>query len=215
MKVGSCAIEICESGQALTGAALNRTLYVPQGSLAGAGCLVLTWLVVHKGGLHSLFYILYQSMKKTIMLIATGLGTGYLPISGTMASVLAILLYLPFSFLNTSRNFLIFFYMAFTFILTGLSIWTAAFAEIQLKEKDPHKVVIDEIAGYFYAMILLPTKPWILLSSFVLFRLFDIWKPFPIMQSQKLPGGVGITVDDILAGLYTCVILHIVLGIIH
>lgn len=149
------------------------------------------------------------------MLIATGLGTGYLPISGTMASVLAVLLYLPFSFFNTPKNFLFIFYLSFTFFLTGLSIWTATWAENRLQEKDPHKVVIDEITGFFYAMFLLPTKPWILLSSFALFRFFDIWKPFPIRQSQKLPGGVGITVDDVLAGMYTCVILHIIRAIFY
>ncbi|MBN1903057.1 phosphatidylglycerophosphatase A [Candidatus Sumerlaeota bacterium] len=152
-------------------------------------------------------------MKKTIMLIATGLGTGYLPISGTMASILAIVLFLPLSYFNTSENGLFLFYLSFTFFLTGLSIWSATIAEKWLKEKDPHKVVIDEIAGYFYAMLLLPAKPWILASSFLLFRLFDIWKPFPIRQSQKLPGGVGITIDDILAGIYACAILHIIRGL--
>jgi phosphatidylglycerophosphatase A len=149
-------------------------------------------------------------MKKTIMLVATGLGTGYLPISGTMASILAMLIYLPFSFFNRSEIALFPFYLSFVFFLTGLSIWTATLAEKWLREKDPHKVVIDEITGYFYAMILLPTTPLMLASSFILFRIFDIWKPFPIRQSQKLPGGVGITIDDILAGLYACVILHIV-----
>jgi phosphatidylglycerophosphatase A len=154
-------------------------------------------------------------MKKIIMLIATGLGTGYLPISGTMATVLAVILFLPFSYFNTPENFFFVFYLSFAFFLTGLSIWCATLAENWLKEKDPHKVVIDEITGYFYAMILLPANPWMLLSSFFLFRFFDIWKPFPIRQSQKLPGGVGITIDDILAGLYTCAILHLVRAILH
>ena len=149
-----------------------------------------------------------------MMLIATGLGTGYFPVSGTVASVLAIILYLPFARFNTLHHGLLVFYLSMTFFLSGLSVWTATFAERQLKEKDPHKVVIDEIAGFFYAMILIPTTPFFIVFAFLLFRLFDIWKPFPIHKSQNLPAGVGITIDDILAGIYACLTLQIVRGIV-
>jgi len=148
--------------------------------------------------------------KKIMMLIATGMGTGYFPVSGTVASVLAIILYLPFACLNTLDRGMVALYLSFTFFLSGLSVWTSSFAEKQLKEKDPHKVVIDEIAGFFYAMILVPTKPFFIILAFVVFRLFDIWKPFPIRQSQNLPAGVGITIDDILAGIYTCLAIHLI-----
>ena len=205
MKAGSCATGSCESGQALTGAALSKSPCVPQGRLVGAGCPELTWLIAHKGGLHGLFYF----VKKIVMIIATGLGTGYFPVSGTVASVLAILIYLPFSRFNVLNNGLYLFYILFTLLITGLSIWTAHHAEKWLGEKDPHKVVIDEIAGYFFAMFLLPTTPLYLFTSFALFRFFDVLKPFPIRRSQNLAGGLGITIDDVLAGIYTCILIHL------
>jgi phosphatidylglycerophosphatase A len=149
-------------------------------------------------------------MRKIIMLIATGLGTGYFPVSGTVASALAIALYLPIAYLNTIHSTVFLFYIAILICLTGLSILTATRAAEWLGEKDPHKVVIDEIAGYFYAMFLLPATPLYIGASFVIFRIFDVWKPFPIRQSQRLPGGLGITIDDVLAGIYTCLLLHII-----
>ena len=143
------------------------------------------------------------------MLIATGLGTGYCPVSGTVASALAVALYLPVAYLNTTLSIVVLFYIGIVICLTGLSIMTATRAAEWLGEKDPHKVVIDEIAGYFYAMFLLPTTPLYIGASFVIFRIFDVWKPFPIRQSQRLPGGLGITIDDVLAGIYTCLLLHL------
>jgi len=145
------------------------------------------------------------------MIIATGLGTGYWPWpgSGTVATLLAVLLYLPFSFLNTAVHGMILLYILLCVMITGVSIWSADIAEKRLGEKDPHKVVIDEIAGYFWTMLLLPTTPFYLFSGFALFRIFDILKPFPIRRSQNLPGGLGITIDDVLAGIYSCVLIHL------
>lgn len=185
---------------------------MPQERLTGVNYPTLTWLVALKGGLHGLFNwargFSLRVFNKFTMVIATGLGTGYFPISGTVASALAVALYLPVSYLNT-RNIILVFYVGILFFLTGVSILTAEIAEKQLGEKDPHKVVIDEITGYFFAMFLLPTAPFYLAASFFIFRLFDIWKPFPIRQSQRLRGGLGITIDDVLAGIYTCLLLHI------
>ncbi|MCX6999883.1 MAG: phosphatidylglycerophosphatase A [Candidatus Sumerlaeota bacterium] len=144
------------------------------------------------------------------MLIATGLGTGYCPVSGTVASALAVVLYLPVAYLNTTLSIVVLFYIGIVICLTALSILTATRAAEWLGEKDPHKVVIDEIAGYFYAMFLLPTTPLYIGASFVIFRIFDVWKPFPICKSQALPSGWGITIDDVLAGIYTCLLLHII-----
>ncbi len=143
------------------------------------------------------------------MFIATGCGTGYLPVSGTVASVLAVFIYLGVARFNSPEVGLIFFYASFMAFVTGLSIWTATLAERWLGEHDPHRVVIDEIAGWFYAMFLLPTTFGYIVAAFVLFRIFDVWKPFPIRRSQALPGGVGITIDDVLAGIYTCILLQV------
>jgi len=142
------------------------------------------------------------------MMIATGLGTGYLPVSGTWASLLAAFLYLPFAPINTMTGGFIVLYLLLLSALTLLSILTAGLAEGWLVEKDPHKVVIDEIAGFFVAMTLLPATWPVIGAAFVMFRLFDIWKPYPIRGLQKIHGGLGITIDDILAGAYACVCVH-------
>jgi phosphatidylglycerophosphatase A len=75
--------------------------------------------------------------------------------------------------------------------------------------KDPHCVVIDEVVGIQIALVAAaPTLPGVA-AAFVLFRIFDVWKPFPIHRLQALPGGWGIVADDALAGLYTRAVLVI------
>jgi phosphatidylglycerophosphatase A len=73
--------------------------------------------------------------------------------------------------------------------------------------KDPHCVVIDEVVGIQIALV--GTTPTLagVVAAFLLFRIFDVWKPYPIDKLQALPGGWGIVVDDALAGLYTRVVL--------
>jgi phosphatidylglycerophosphatase A len=153
--------------------------------------------------------------RRLIVLVSSGLYTGYVPFaSGTVASVLAVGLYLPVAALNVaSPRF--FFYALLIAALTGVGIWTSGLAERIHGVKDSHKIVIDEIVGYFYAMILLPTTWKTVLAAFLLFRAFDVLKPFPIRRSQRLPGGIGVMIDDILAGIYTCVLLHILRILVH
>jgi len=74
--------------------------------------------------------------------------------------------------------------------------------------KDPGFVVIDEVAGQMIAIIGVPTNWKYLLAGFILFRSFDIVKPFPLRRLEKLPGGTGIMMDDVGAGLYALVLLH-------
>jgi phosphatidylglycerophosphatase A len=95
-------------------------------------------------------------------------------------------------------------------IVTALGIWASGYAERVYGEKDPHRVVIDEIAGFFVAVFLLPWDWRWIGAAFFLFRLFDVWKPWPIRRLQALPGGWGIMVDDLLAGTYTGLLLHAV-----
>ncbi|MDP9147961.1 MAG: phosphatidylglycerophosphatase A, partial [Acidobacteriota bacterium] len=79
--------------------------------------------------------------------------------------------------------------------------------------KDPQWVVIDEVSGQmityylFFWMMRLNWKSWLL--GFILFRLFDIWKPFPARQLERLPGGLGIMADDWMAGSYAAFVLHV------
>jgi phosphatidylglycerophosphatase A len=77
--------------------------------------------------------------------------------------------------------------------------------------KDPQFVVIDEVAGQLVALIAVPLAWKTFLAGLILFRVFDIWKPFPIRQLERLPEGTGIVVDDLGAGLYALAIMHLLL----
>jgi phosphatidylglycerophosphatase A len=83
-----------------------------------------------------------------------------------------------------------------------LGVWAADEAERLLGGKDPGAIVIDEVAGMMLAALLVPPTPSALLAAFVLFRVFDVLKPFPANVSQRLRGGLGVMVDDLVAGLY-------------
>jgi phosphatidylglycerophosphatase A len=90
-------------------------------------------------------------------------------------------------------------------ILVG--IWAGSRVERVLGKKDPGVIVIDEVAGMLLSVILLPRTIPVLITAFLLFRLFDIWKPFPARESQALTGGVGVMVDDLIAGFYTLILI--------
>jgi phosphatidylglycerophosphatase A len=77
-------------------------------------------------------------------------------------------------------------------------------------EKDASEVVIDEIAAYYMIFLVFPVSTFTLIAGFILFRLFDITKPYPIKKLEKLEGGVGVMIDDIVAGLYSMVALAVV-----
>ena len=91
--------------------------------------------------------------------------------------------------------------------VTVLGIWAGARVERALGVKDPGVIVIDEVAGMMLSVLCLPRTVPILLAAFVLFRVFDTWKPFPAYQSQSLSGGFGVMADDLIAGLYTLLLL--------
>src|SRR5438105_13969700 len=89
-------------------------------------------------------------------------------------------------------------------VVTMMGIWAASRAEKLLQKKDPSVVVIDEVAGQMIVLLSvqfwLPTW-WSILSAFILFRVFDIWKPYPIRRLEALESGLGIMADDGLAGI--------------
>jgi len=80
-----------------------------------------------------------------------------------------------------------------------------------LQQKDPRVIVIDEIAGFMVANFAAPLGIVVVILAFVLFRFFDIVKPFPISKLERLPGGAGIVLDDVMAGLYTFLVLRLML----
>lgn len=92
-------------------------------------------------------------------------------------------------------------------IVVVVGTWAASRAERLLERRDPGIIVVDEVAGMIVSVLFLPRTPLVLIAAFLLFRLFDIWKPYPVRASQDLPGGLGVMVDDLLAGLYTLLLL--------
>jgi phosphatidylglycerophosphatase A len=133
--------------------------------------------------------------------VATAAGAGHSPVApGTAGSLvaLAILWFVPFSTASLAVSFIL-------VVLAG--VWAGDRAERLLKQKDPSVVVIDEVAGMMLSVLTLPSTPMVLLSAFALFRLFDIVKPFPARQAQSLAGGLGVMVDDLIAGAYTLLLL--------
>lgn len=91
--------------------------------------------------------------------------------------------------------------------VTLIGLWAASRVERLLGKRDPGVIVIDEVAGMMVSVLLLPRTLPVLVSAFFLFRLFDIWKPFPARESQVLIGGLGVMLDDLIAGAYALVLL--------
>ena len=85
--------------------------------------------------------------------------------------------------------------------------WAAGEAEAALGAKDPGAIVVDEVAGMTLSVLTLPLTPVVVAVGFVLFRVFDVVKPFPANVAQRLPGGVGVMLDDLIAGLYALALL--------
>ena len=142
-----------------------------------------------------------------MVIVATGFYTGYLPRApGTWGT---ILIGLPLC-IGTRLLGHEFFLLVFIGLVC-LSVFSSAFMEKMLEEKDPSCVVIDEISGFFAAMAFIPLTAVDVISACALFRLFDIVKPYPIGWIEKrFPGGWGITLDDILAGLYANILIQII-----
>ena len=92
---------------------------------------------------------------------------------------------------------------------TAVAVWAAGEAEKQLGH-DAKPIVIDEAVGQSLALLFVPHRVAAFVASFLLFRLFDIWKPLGAREAQALPGGVGVVVDDVIAGLTACGAFHLI-----
>lgn len=152
-------------------------------------------------------------MKFFWKLIATGFGTGYSPLApGTMGAGLACLIlwqlhaWQPEWFSGTWPN--AHGLLALILLFSALGV-AAANALAHEWGHDPSKVVVDEMVGLWVAMLGMPVTWTWLLAAFVLFRVFDIWKPLGIKRAEALPGGWGVMADDVLAGIYSALLLHL------
>lgn len=143
-------------------------------------------------------------MRRFILFLATGFGSSRLPkIPGTAGTVVGVLLYLLLKDLSPVSYGLTL--LAFLFFAS----WVATEAEFHLGKKDPPSVVIDEIAGFLATMAFVPFSWPAVASGFLLFRLFDIWKPFPCRWvERRAPNGWGVVGDDLVAGIYANLVLQ-------
>jgi phosphatidylglycerophosphatase A len=153
-------------------------------------------------------------------------GVGYFPIApGTMGALVGVGLYLTIwsgmDQLLTSRALanrlttvhvftpLMAFMLLVILAVTLVGIWAASRTEKVQQKKDPSIVVIDEVAGQMIALLSGPfwiQTWWSILTAFILFRLFDIWKPYPVRRLEGLESGLGIMADDVLAGVYALIV---------
>jgi phosphatidylglycerophosphatase A len=140
--------------------------------------------------------------EKIIKLLAAGFGSGLTPFApgtiGTLVGIPICLVCLP---LTWPLRFLV------VVVLSALAIFISGRAEMIYQKKDDQRIVIDEIAGFQVAMLPVAITGLHLCVAFVLFRIFDIWKPFPIRNLQQLPGGWGVVIDDIAAGIYAGILM--------
>ena len=142
--------------------------------------------------------------EKIIKLSATFFKMGYLPIPGTMASLGGLLIY---SLINANT----FLYLTILILLLIVGFYVCAKAEKIFNQKDSRKIVIDEVCGMLIALFLLPVKLPVIICAFFIFRALDTVKPPPIERIEKLSGGRGIMLDDIVAGIYTNLIIQFAL----
>jgi phosphatidylglycerophosphatase A len=144
-------------------------------------------------------------------LIATFFGTGHLhPGPGSWASAVTVLLWVAVAYsLPPSLRTPVAIALALLVTLVGIPAATQVARASGLK--DPQFVVIDEVAGQLVALIAVPLAWKTFLAGFILFRGFDIVKPPPVRQLEALPEGAGIMLDDLAAGLYAFVVMHLLL----
>lgn len=146
-------------------------------------------------------------MKFLSKIIATVFGIGYFPLApGTLTSLVCLLLYKFFLHkMDWPYN------LALLILLFLVGTWASRSLASQMKTEDPRCIVIDEALGQLVAVFLL-RPDWLLLGlGFLLFRILDILKPFVIKKAEKLPGGWGVMMDDVIAGIIASILLNLYL----
>ncbi len=144
-------------------------------------------------------------------LIATFFGIGRLkPGPGTWGSVVTVILwaFASFQIPVSARSWTT---MAAAAVVTLIGIPAATLVSRASATKDPQFVVIDEVAGQLITLIAVPLAWKTFIAGLILFRVFDMWKPFPIRRLERLPEGTGIVVDDLGAGVYALIVMHLLL----
>jgi phosphatidylglycerophosphatase A len=159
-------------------------------------------------------------------------GVGFFPIApGTLGSLVGVALFLsihraadsvlvPYALVHhlyyfTLESIQLALMLVVILIVTLAGIWAASRSETVLNRKDPGAVVIDEVAGQMIALLsasFFIAGAWGIVSAFILFRVFDIWKPYPIRRLESLESGLGVMADDVAAGLYAAIANSVLLA---
>ncbi|GAA4651707.1 phosphatidylglycerophosphatase A [Kistimonas scapharcae] len=145
-------------------------------------------------------------LSNPVHFLAFGLGSGLAPKApGTFGTLAAIPLYLLLSHLSLPM------YALVLVLASLLGIWLCGKTAKDLGVHDHPGIVWDEFCGYWLTMLAAPSGWLWIIVGFILFRLFDIWKPWPIsLADQRVPGGMGIMVDDLIAGLYALMVMQVI-----
>ncbi len=148
--------------------------------------------------------------ERAVLFLATGFFVGTVPFApGTFGAIIG----LPVCFLISKVSFL--FAGVFTLVFVLFAVWVSAAASKILKKEDPAEIVIDEIAGLMVTLVGIPFTAGTAVAGFVIFRAFDILKPFPIRTlEEKVPGGADIVIDDVMAGIYANIILRLAIYVV-
>ncbi|MFA5287062.1 MAG: phosphatidylglycerophosphatase A [Candidatus Omnitrophota bacterium] len=146
-------------------------------------------------------------VKFSVKLLSTFFYIGYLPlIPGTFGSLAGVVLF--FLVKITALN-----YTLFTLAIIVLGFLVCGQAEKAAQKKDPSCVVIDEVSGMLLSFLFIPYDIKLVIIAFILFRILDMLKPYPAGRLERLKGSVGIMSDDLIAGLYTNLILQVVIRV--
>ena len=146
-------------------------------------------------------------MKKLLLLSATFGGVGYVPFApGTVGSLASFIIWGPLIILESP----FFLRLIILIIIIIIGIWASNESIKHFKVKDPKEVIVDEVSGMGVTLILTNSSYLIMLLGFVFFRFFDILKPWPINKIEILPNGWGIMLDDVMAGIYSLLILSLI-----
>ena len=147
-------------------------------------------------------------MNRLAVLLATWFGCGYFPWGpGTVGSLAGVLIaVLVERYFGLGRPALLILIAA----LLWPAIWASTRTARRLNREDPGLIVVDEVLGQWVTLLGAAGRNWkVFFAGFILFRLFDIWKPWPVRNFEKQPDGTGIVMDDLAAGLYAALILYI------
>jgi phosphatidylglycerophosphatase A len=149
-------------------------------------------------------------MKIIHTIIVTAFGAGFSPFApGTAGAIVACGILWLIEKLELFTTYSIS-YLLLILVCTGLGVVSTNYLEKHWG-KDPSKVVMDEVIGMWIAMVFIPLSYLNILLAFILFRFFDIAKPLGIRKLEKLPGGIGVMADDVLAGVYANIVLQVII----